>query len=633
MKKLSTMLQKEIENKKSSISEQELYCSFYYKRYLTNIAETITKRYGRALNIFLDWNTKPNAVAACTNDKTIYINCANKITASFPTRQLKSDSLVGFLGHEAAHILFTDFLASEKHIAEIKQGNFCPDFPQEQYQQEREEIKKILTTEDKGFVGSFVRIVHMLHNILEDAYVEAKMCEKFPGSIAECIQLNNMRIAEYIPSIRKQIEYGYAKFSIICNLLTQYYKGETTNVLGECEKEYLDVLQECIPFIEHITTMYSEKDRFNVACKITTILWKYIKEVLKEYQEEENIEEKIKNNMKEQVVGTEIPVGDTASIELTEEVVSNAISFNAEKEINAIVEQIAEKAVLQEQEEMRLYILQNTASSLCYGDIHKDVSLLIHRELEVDAAMKEKYERISAPLVFTAKRMAKQLENAIQKRQKAIKLSQYHSGKKINMKSVIAEEAAIFYKTMPYYHKSMAVAVLCDQSGSMKGSRITAARDTSIILYHFCRMLKIPVMIAGHHEMYEDVIIHSYVEFEELDKEDAFRLVSMQSYGCNRDGMAIRYAVERLLERKEDTKLFILISDGRPSAKGYSGKEAELDLRQIKKEYTNKGILFFTAAIGEDKEQIQKIYGDGYLDVTQLDQLPLYMTRLIQKYI
>ena len=57
MKKLSTMLQKEIENKKSSISEQELYCSFYYKRYLTNIAETITKRYGRALNIFLDWNT------------------------------------------------------------------------------------------------------------------------------------------------------------------------------------------------------------------------------------------------------------------------------------------------------------------------------------------------------------------------------------------------------------------------------------------------------------------------------------------------------------------------------------------------------------------------------------------------
>ena len=56
-------------------------------------------------------------------------------------------------------------------------------------------------------------------------------------------------------------------------------------------------------------------------------------------------------------------------------------------------------------------------------------------------------------------------------------------------------------------------------------------------------------------------------------------------------------------------------------------------MRQIKKEYTNKGILFFTAAIGEDKEQIQKIYGDGYLDVTQLDQLPLYMTRLIQKYI
>ena len=73
----------------------------------------------------------------------------------------------------------------------------------------------------------------------------------------------------------------------------------------------------------------------------------------------------------------------------------------------------------------------------------------------------------------------------------------------------------------------------------------------------------------------------------------------------------------------------ILISDGQPAGTGYYGTEAEADLRGIKKEYTAKGIHLFAAAIGSDKPNIQRIYKDGFLDITNLEKLPVNLGKLI----
>ena len=87
------------------------------------------------------------------------------------------------------------------------------------------------------------------------------------------------------------------------------------------------------------------------------------------------------------------------------------------------------------------------------------------------------------------------------------------------------------------------------------------------------------------------------------------------------------------LTRPETVKLLILISDGQPAACGYHGTEAEADLRGIKKEYTNKGIRMFAAAIGDDKPNIQRIYGDGFLDLTNPEKLPLHLGKLMIQHI
>ena len=141
------------------------------------------------------------------------------------------------------------------------------------------------------------------------------------------------------------------------------------------------------------------------------------------------------------------------------------------------------------------------------------------------------------------------------------------------------------------------------------------------------------MIVYGHSSSGKDVDLFSYAEFDSLDGNDAYRIMDMASRGCNRDGAALRYVAERLAPRPEQTKLLILVSDGQPSSSGYRGTEAEADLRGIKREYSRKGITMFAAAIGEDKPNIQRIYGDGFLDITNLNELPTKMTKLISSYI
>ena len=79
--------------------------------------------------------------------------------------------------------------------------------------------------------------------------------------------------------------------------------------------------------------------------------------------------------------------------------------------------------------------------------------------------------------------------------------------------------------------------------------------------------------------------------------------------------------------------MLILVSDGQPADIGYDGTAAEEDLRGIKREYTKKGVLFVAAAIGDDKENIERIYGDSFLDITDLNKLPVALTDVIKQHI
>ena len=211
-------------------------------------------------------------------------------------------------------------------------------------------------------------------------------------------------------------------------------------------------------------------------------------------------------------------------------------------------------------------------------------------------------------------------------------------GKKLDMRAIADPGGAVYKRTFPGKKTDAVVCVLVDNSGSMIGHRIEAAKVAALTLYDFCRQAGIPILVYGHHtDGYdhrdpsgETVYFHSYAEFEE-DRNDRLRIITMENDGSNRDGAALLFMANKLLKRPEKQKLLFLISDGLPNATCYFGSYAIADLKKIKEKLGKKGILFQAAAIGWDKEAIRKIYGNAYLDISSLEQLPIRLTKQLAK--
>jgi nitric oxide reductase activation protein len=260
----------------------------------------------------------------------------------------------------------------------------------------------------------------------------------------------------------------------------------------------------------------------------------------------------------------------------------------------------------------------------------------MNRMTGVSDSIIEQYNQIAAPLLKLSKRLREKVSQVLKDRRDGGKLTGLLYGKRFNAGAAARNDGRIFYNTrLPKDPQEMAVAVLCDESGSMSShDRATVARAASIVLYDFCQGLKIPVAIYGHSTGCSDVEMYAHAEFDAIDRNDKYRLMDISARNSNRDGAALRFVAERLLKRPEPLKLLILISDGQPAADGgYYGTAAEEDLRGIKKEYSRRGIKLFAAAIGDDKENIERIYGDGFLDITDLNKLPVNMCALLSRHI
>ena len=109
--------------------------------------------------------------------------------------------------------------------------------------------------------------------------------------------------------------------------------------------------------------------------------------------------------------------------------------------------------------------------------------------------------------------------------------------------------------------------------------------------------------------------------------------MDISARGCNRDGAAVIYGCEWLLKRREDKKIFIIISDGRPNHDNYGGDAAKSDLKHIRNMFTRKGVTFIAAAIDADKEYIHEIYGRNYLGISNLEAMPAVFGKILQKEI
>lgn len=677
-------IKRRILEEKNKITDEQLFSSSQFAAYLTDIAEGITRRYRKTCKVSTYWDTSADADIALTDNRIIKLNAGNHLTESMPTRSLKTDSLIGIVGHECGHMLYSDFTMLATYEQALTGGRFYPHIPENLSPEQEENLQDILqylNDNDNAVITAISRITHSLVNVMEDVYIEGRMCDAFPGTVKTGILLNNLRFAEEMDTVSEQIDKHHHEVFILINLLIQYAKTGDINNLHDYQGPYLDTFYECISYVDDAAYDDDSKVRFDAANKILLFLWPYMNSFI------EKIREDIKNGTNhaatdlndqlsrgipvplnlakpavkykpvrydpsdddeertllqqaldyetgrlEQEKTDDISTDGGGGITKTTDYAGTGYVSQAAQDMQRIMTQLAEDTVYAEYEEELADELQQESDKIRYGNAHTGIPVNINRMSYVDSSYMEAYQKIAPPLLLISKRLQKQISQMLKDYKEGAKIDNLPQGKRMNGRSAYRNDGKIFYKLkLPNDQIDIAVAILNDESGSMSSNnRITHARSASIILHDFCKGLDIPIAIYGHTEDYEDIVqLFAYAEFDSLDQKDQYRLMDMSARCGNRDGAALRYVAERLMTRPEAIKLLIIISDGQPAGTGYFGTEAEADLRGIKKEYTAKGIHLFAAAIGSDKPNIQRIYKDGFLDITNLEKLPVNLGKLI----
>lgn len=306
---------------------------------------------------------------------------------------------------------------------------------------------------------------------------------------------------------------------------------------------------------------------------------------------------------------------------------------HAAEDIERLLETMAEEKVHEELEEELSEELQREADTIRYGNAHRNIHITVNRMARVEQDLIDSYNRVAPDLLTLSKRLQRSVSAALNDQRQGGKQTGLLVGKRLNQHAFHRSDGRIFYNSrLPTEPINLSVGLLIDESGSMcSNDRITRARATAIVIQDFCESLGIPLMIVGHTAWNSHVELFSYADFESYDKNNRYRIMDMSARDCNRDGAALRFVAEKLSKQISEVKILLIICDGQPNDDGYSGTAAEADLRGIKLEFARKGVKIYAAAIGEDRPRIERIYGDGYLDITDLNDLPIMLTNLIAR--
>lgn len=721
-----------IQQKRGRITDQEFFTSRLLALHLEDMVAAQTKRYGasRRVRVRLLWQPESSDLAY-TDNLYIIINAGNPAITEFPTREERYQMVCGLFAHELGHCLYTDFLAQQTYRNNLSACRWYPEKPKLARVQDVKNEGEFweYAQEDPQNLALLGRVAHEISNVLEDAAMENRVLEQFPGTLGQALDFVRAwqwREMPTVTQLKEREAQGTPMFYCLLQLFLSYGKfGELKYGEESLSEEHIQTVFELLPLLDDDLRATSGKNRWNTVNCILIRCWEHVREYLealkRRYEEkkasggtgsvfsqleeelstlvggstrgegftapvseesdepslpqpekrekthaladgnpsgeDENSGEKLStagvssesaagNRSEKQEITPEetgrMPRMETDSvsepmgggIEINRDY-NPEISNTVEAEMERLLDTMAEKTVCQELEQDRLRELNQEAQSISYGDIHKGVAIRVNRMTEVPPEMVTQYNAIAGPLLAISKQLQKSLLRQLRDRQRGGKQTGLLMGRRLDAHALCRGDGKVFTKNvLPIQPPEMAVGLLLDESGSMAScDRATYARASAIILYDFCQALHVPVMVYGHSTGSKGVELYSYSEFDAIDREDKYRLVDISARGSNRDGAALRFVAERLSHRPEELKLLILVSDGQPADTGYYGTAAEEDLRGIQQEYRRKGILFVAAAIGDDKENMERIYGDSFLDITDLNQLPVKLTQVVKRFL
>ena len=189
--------------------------------------------------------------------------------------------------------------------------------------------------------------------------------------------------------------------------------------------------------------------------------------------------------------------------------------------------------------------------------------------------------------------------------------------------------------------RQVAVAFLVDLSGSTgrqleTGTRrvIDVEKEGLVLLTEALEAIGDPYALygfsgQGRHQV--DFIVLK--EFEDTRRHVGQRIEAMSPLQQNRDGAAIRHAVQKLLRCATRHRLLILLSDGRPLDGDYGEEYALEDTRMALREARQRGVVPFCITVDQHASgYLKRMYGGvRYLVLSDVHALPEQLPRVYQR--
>lgn len=205
-----------------------------------------------------------------------------------------------------------------------------------------------------------------------------------------------------------------------------------------------------------------------------------------------------------------------------------------------------------------------------------------------------------------------------------------------------SRDARLFSQVQRADSRDFVVELLIDASGSQR------ARQEKVVLQAYIIMealssVGIPHRVMSFCTFWDHTILQRFREYDE-DAAANEKIFSFTTSSNNRDGLAIRAASQGLLEREEEHKIMIILSDGRPydvimnrpharNPQPYFGdyavKDTGLEVRRLR----NLGVSVLGVFVGEEKEleAEKKIFGKDFAYIRDISNFSKIVGRYLTK--
>ena len=203
-----------------------------------------------------------------------------------------------------------------------------------------------------------------------------------------------------------------------------------------------------------------------------------------------------------------------------------------------------------------------------------------------------------------------------------------------------AEKQEFFEQELKGDASDFVVDVLIDASGSQM-SRQGEVAIQAYIISEALSNVDIPHRVMSFCTFWDYTILHRFRKYDDprSENENIFNYVTSSN---NRDGLAIRTAGYDLLQREEEKKIMIILSDGRPydvivnrpnakNSQPYRGKVAVMDTGMEVRRLRNLDVSVLGVFAGEEKDldTEKKIFGKDFAYIRDITKF----SRIVGKYL